>query len=80
MNYIDTVNRERTDLDLHIDLCAQRYAELDRRLNIVETKVDSLSRKIDDSRADIIKVMIATLGTSIASVAGMFILVLTKMP
>jgi len=80
MNAITTVDQESTDLDLHVQLCAQRYAELDQRLTSVETKLDSLSKKFDDTRSDIIKVMIGTMGTTVASVMGVLILVLTKLP
>ena len=78
MNYIGPVDQESTDLDLHVQLCAQRYSELDKRLTSVEVKVDALATIIDTGRTDVIKVMIATMGTCIASVAGMAILVLTK--
>jgi tetrahydromethanopterin S-methyltransferase subunit G len=77
---LDTIEQESTDLDLHVVLCAQRYAELDKRLTSVETKLDVLNKKFDESRSDIIKVMIATMGTTIASVMGVVILILTKLP
>lgn len=78
MNYIETVDAERTDLALHIDLCAQRYSELDRRLTSVEGKLDNLSKKFDDSNKELIKAFIATAGTILVAIVGLAGIILTK--
>jgi hypothetical protein len=36
-----------SSLEDHEELCAQRYAEVDRRLTSVENKIDKLSEKLD---------------------------------
>lgn len=36
-----------SSLEDHEEICAQRYAEVDRRLSNVEEKIDKLSEKID---------------------------------
>lgn len=77
---IDTLEQERTDLDLHVDLCAQRYAELDRRLSIVEEKIDTVSHKIDNNKSDLMKAFIATAGTIVVSVIGLVGVILTRLP
>mgnify|MGYP002623679502 CR=1 FL=1 len=36
-----------SSLEDHEEICAQRYAEVDRRLSNVEDKIDKLGEKID---------------------------------
>jgi hypothetical protein len=77
---IAKVDQESQDLDLHVQLCAQRYAELDSRMTSLEIKVDSLGTKIDDNKALLIKAFIATGGSIIVSIVGLAGIILTKMP
>ena len=80
MNYLNKImEKEKTDLELHVDLCAQRYAELDLRLVSVENKVDAIGHKIDSNRDEIMKVLIGTAGTILVSIMGLAGVILTKM-
>ena len=79
MNYIDTMDKEKTDLELHVDLCAERYAELDRRLGKMETLIQGVISKIDTNREFIIKTCIATAGSIIVAVIGLAGVILTKL-
>ena len=78
MSGIGTLEQEADDLALHVELCAQRYQQLDNRLESLETKVDSLSTKVNDLRGDIWKVLIGTVGTIVASVISVLIVLLLK--
>lgn len=79
MSKIDTITQERTSLDLHVDLCAKRYEELDNRLNNVETKLDLVTKKVDGLKSEILKVLIPTAGTVIASIVALGGVILTKL-
>ena len=49
---IDTLEAERTSLDLHVDLCAQRYTQLIHKFEIVEErfeKIDSMLVEIKET-------------------------------
>jgi chromosome segregation ATPase len=50
---IATIQAEKESLETHVDLCAQRYSELEERLTSVETKVDNLEAKIEAVKDDI---------------------------
>jgi GTPase involved in cell partitioning and DNA repair len=39
---IDTLEAERTSLDLHVDLCAQRYTQLIHKFEIVEERFEKI--------------------------------------
>jgi hypothetical protein len=67
---IDTLEQERTDLDLHVDLCAQRYAELDRRLISVEQKIDAVVKRVDDIGAEFKKSLLNAVATIIVGLLG----------
>ena len=78
MTDIITVEAERTNLDLHVDLCAQRYALLESRLETVQAKVDSLAQQIQKSSTSINTVVISSAGTVVASVLGLIVVIIMK--
>lgn len=78
MNDIHTVEAERTNLDLHVDLCAQRYLLLEKRLATVESKVDSLAESIKKSSSSVSTVVISSAATVVASVVGLIVTILMK--
>ena len=76
----DTFDQESTDLDLHVQLCAKRYAELDSRLCQITEKVDAIDQKLDNNRSDIVKALVGTAGTIVVAVVGAVALFLSRMP
>jgi len=71
---------EKENLEAHVELCAQRYEQLDRRLTSIEGKVSTLQKTIEDSQLSTIKVLIGTAGTVIVGVLSLIGIILTKMP
>jgi len=70
---------EKQSLEAHVDLCAIRYANLDQRLNSLETKVDTMHKDIVDGQKSLGKVIIGTAGTVIAGVLSVVVTVLIRM-
>jgi hypothetical protein len=70
MNTIWAVDQESQDLDLHVQLCSQRYKELDERLTNLESKVDKISEKIDTFKSDFVKILVTTAGSVIVALIG----------
>jgi hypothetical protein len=54
---------ERTNLEAHVDLCAQRYDMLDSRLTNVESELKRIGEDIRSGNSSLIKVIIGTTGT-----------------
>ena len=77
MTTIDTVTAESTDLELHVELCAQRYQELDARLTSVETKLDKLSETVTSLKNDLVKTLIASAGSIIVAMIGALTIVVS---
>lgn len=71
---------EKENLEAHVELCAQRYEQLDKRLTSIEGKVSNLQKTIEDSHLSTIKVLIGTAGTIIVGVLSLIGVILTKMP
>ena len=73
------IDIEKTNLEAHVDLCAQRYESLDLRLTSIESKVGDLQFAIKDSHNSMVKVIIGTAGTVVAGVLSVLVVILTKM-
>jgi hypothetical protein len=72
------IDIEKTNLEAHVDLCAQRYDSLDKRLTSIEGKFDKLQELIEKSHNSMAKVIIGTAGTVVTGVLGVLIVMLQK--
>ena len=72
------IDIEKKNLEAHVDLCAQRYDSLDRRLVTIEGEIASLKKLIQDGQASMTRVMIGTAGTIITGVLSLIVVVLQK--
>lgn len=78
MNDISTVEAEKQNLELHVDLCAQRYLLLEKRLATVEVKMDSLAQSIQKGQSSLSTVIITSAGTVVTSLLAVVITILMK--
>lgn len=72
------IDIERTNLEVHVDLCAQRYENLDIRLSKIESKFDELQESIESGHNSMVKVIIGTAGTVVAGVLSVLVVLLTN--
>jgi L-rhamnose isomerase len=70
MSTISTIEREKEDLGVHVDICAQRYQSLDDRLDKVEKKVDEVKKTVETFKVDLTKTLVATAGTIVVALIG----------
>jgi Mg2+ and Co2+ transporter CorA len=52
---IATTQIERTNLEAHVDLCAERYRVLEAKVNNIETRLDSIEKSVVQMREDNIR-------------------------
>jgi hypothetical protein len=71
---------EKENLEAHVELCAERYKQLETRLTTVETKIGTLQETIEKSSLNTIKILIGTAGTIIVAVLSLIGVIITKMP
>jgi len=74
-----TTSLERESLEAHVDLCALRYEQLDKRLSTLEEKVDDIHSDIVEGQKGLSKVIIGTAGTVIAGVLSIVVTIMLKM-
>lgn len=73
-----TINIEKENLEAHVELCAERYRQLETRLGVIEEKVGDLQKTIEQSHMSTIKVLIGTAGTVIVGILSTLAVVITK--
>lgn len=74
---LETVSQERTDLELHADLCEQRYQQLiakfdtvDGRLDKIEGHIEAIRDIIGENRRDDFKMFLGWASVIIATLVG----------
>ena len=77
-NIIETLDGEKTSLDLHVQLCAQRYAQLmgkfdvvDERLDRIESMLETIAKTITVDRTDTLKTYLGWAGVAITTLVGL---------
>jgi hypothetical protein len=55
-----TTDIEKENLEAHVELCAERYKQLDNRLCAIETKVGNLQKTLEESHMNTVRVLIGT--------------------
>ena len=72
-----TTEIEKSNLEAHVELCAERYKHVESRLEIIESKVGALAEKIEDSKSSMNKVIVgATSVIVVALLATIFTIVI----
>jgi hypothetical protein len=79
MSTLTATSLEKESLEAHVDLCALRYENLDRRLTNVETKLDSISDDMKAGQNSLSKVIIGAAGTIVAGLLSTIVVVLMQM-
>lgn len=70
---------ERENLEAHVDLCQQRYENLEGRLTKIEEKVDSIHRDVVEGQKSMTKVLIGAAGTIVAGLLSTIIVLVMNL-
>ena len=73
-----TTDLEKQSLEAHVDLCAIRYEQLDKRLTKVEEKLDTIADEMKIGNNSLIKVMIGAAGTIVAGLLSTIVVILMQ--
>ena len=79
-NYMSTTELEKQNLEAHVDLCEQRYKNLETRLSKIEEKVESIHEDIHSGNKSMVKVIIGATGTIVAGLLSTIVVLLLKFP
>jgi len=69
---------EKTNLEAHVDLCAERYRGLTERLDNIEETLKKLSEEMLINHKSQMRTVIMTTGTVIAGLLSTLVVVLLK--
>ncbi len=70
---------ERENLEAHVDLCEQRYNNLELRLSKIETKVEHIHADITNGNKSMVKVIIGATGTIVAGLLSTIVVILVTL-
>ena len=74
-----TTDLERENLEAHVDLCQQRYENLESRLTKIESKVDSIHKDVVEGQKSMTKVLIGAAGTIVAGLISTIIVLVMNL-
>lgn len=69
---------ENESLEAHVAICAQRYKQLDLRLNTLEVKMDAVQKEIIEGQRSLKTVIITSSTTIVVSMIGIITTMLMK--
>ena len=78
MTTLKPTDIEKENLESHVELCALRYQNLESRLQVIETKVETLFEKIEQSKSSMSKVIIGATATIIAGLLSTVVTIIMK--
>lgn len=78
MNDIHTIDAEKENLGTHVDLCAQRYLILEKRLTILEGKVDKINDDIIRGQNSLKTVVITSSAGIVSGLLALIVTILMK--
>lgn len=70
---------ERESLEAHVDMCALRYEQMDKRLSTVESKLDDIADQMAAGQAGLTKVIIGAAGTITAGLLSTIVVIIMNM-
>jgi len=73
---LDPSALEKTNLEAHVDLCQQRYLNLENRLTKIEDKVSKVHEDIIEGNKSMSRILIGTAGTVIAGLLSTIVVIL----
>lgn len=69
---------EKENLASHVEMCALRYGELDRRLSSLEIKLTEVAKEVSDGKNSLAKVIITSTGLIITGILGSIVTIVLK--
>ena len=70
---------EKESLEAHVDLCALRYEQFEKRLSTVEEKLDGISDQMASGQQSLVTVIIGAAGTIVAGLLSTIVVIIMQM-
>jgi len=79
MSTLPSTALEKESLEAHVDLCALRYEQMDKRLTTVETKLDGIADQMAAGQSSLTKVIIGAAGTIVAGLLSTIVVIILQL-
>lgn len=79
MSTIGSTALEKESLEAHVDLCALRYEQMDKRLTTVEKKLDGIADQMAAGQNSLTKVIIGAAGTIVAGLLSTIVVIIMQL-
>ena len=76
---MSTTALEKENLEAHVDLCEQRYKNLETRMQNIESKVEHIHRDITSGQKSMTKVIIGAAGTIVVGLLSTIVVILINL-
>tara|TARA_B100000424_G_C22922652_1_gene490918 strand:- start:489 stop:725 length:237 start_codon:yes stop_codon:yes gene_type:complete len=73
---VTATNLEKENLEAHVDLCQQRYEQIESRLTAIEDKVEHIHNDVLHGNKAMIRVIITACGTIVAGLLSTIVVIL----
>ena len=73
---VTATSLEKENLEAHVDLCTQRYRQLERRLDAIESKVEHIHNDVVHGNKSMIRVIVTACGTVVAGLLSTIVVIL----
>jgi len=70
---------EKESLEAHVDLCALRYEQFEKRLTTVEKKLDGIADQMSAGQSSLTKVVIGAAGTIVAGLLSTIVVIILQL-
>ena len=75
---MSTSQIEKESLEAHVDLCALRYEQFEKRLSTVEEKLDGISDQMAAGQQSLVKVIVGAAGAVVAGLLSTIVVILMQ--
>lgn len=76
---MSTKSIEKESLEAHVDLCALRYEQFEKRLSTVEEKLDGISDQMAAGQQSLVKVIVGAAGTIVAGLLSTIVVIVMQL-
>ena len=76
---MSTSQIEKESLEAHVELCALRYEQFEKRLSTVEEKLDGIADQMASGQQSLVKVIIGAAGTIVAGLLSTIVVIIMQM-
>ena len=76
MSTLESTALEKQSLEAHVDLCALRYSNLDKRLGNVENTLQEIKQDMKQGQNSLAKVIIGATGTIVAGLLSTIVVLI----